>query len=153
MNRINVVVDTNVFIKAIFHDDEWCKKIFQLKSNNKIKFFMNKDMHAELLITFFKIQNAIQDNCNSKADYSRFLVIFLSSAMWQIEEIEHNTNVNLCIDPDDNKFIDCCIDGNVKYLITCDNHLNSISSILKKKYNIEVLSPYQFYLSAKKILK
>ena len=51
-NPIQIVVDTNVFVKAIFHRDENSKKLFQLKTNNKIRFVMNKEMQNELLVTF-----------------------------------------------------------------------------------------------------
>ena len=42
-----------------------------------------------------------------------------------------------------------CIDGNVKYLITQDKHINSASTVLKEQYDIEVLSPMQFYTKYK----
>ena len=67
------------------------------------------------------------------------LMATLSKCLWQVEEIDHIINTNYCIeDPSDNKFIDCCIDGKVKYLITQDAHINSISSQLEEEYKIEV---------------
>ena len=59
-------------------------------------------------------------------------------------------NSNYCTeDESDNKFVDCCIDGNVTYLITQDNHINSKQAELRKDYGIEVLSPFQFYFRFK----
>ncbi len=70
----------------------------------------------------------------------------LSKCLWQVEEIDHIINTNYCKDDkSDNKFIDCCIDGNVKYLITQDTHINSVSEQLQSEHNIEILSPFQFY--------
>ena len=102
MDKIKVVVDTNIFINGIFKQDQFAQAIFQLKSANKICFVMNKEMQSELLITFSTIL-----------------------------------------------FVDCCIDDDVRYLITQDMHINSISNEIKKQYNIEVLSPFQFYTKYK----
>ena len=143
MDSIDVVVDTNVFIKAIFHRDEFCKALFKLKSENKVKFVMNKETQNELLVTFFKL---LQSILSKKEMLNIFpLASLLSQVLWQVKEIDHKTYTDYSTDIDDNKFVDCAIDGNVKYLITYDEHLNSISELLKEKHNIEVLSAYQFY--------
>lgn len=145
---MRVVVDTNVFINGIFKHDNFCKAIFRFKELNKIAFVMNKDMQNELLVTFYKIliEALKRKNIENKEIKLLSLIATLSKCLWQVEEIDHIINTNYCVeDISDNKFIDCCIDGNVKYLITQDKHINSISSQLKKDFNIEVFSPMQFY--------
>lgn len=145
-----VVVDTNVFINGIFKNDEFCRTIFKLKSLNKITFVMNKEMQNELLFTFAQILLEIHEKINSNKINIIPLMATLSKCLWQVEEIDHIINTNYCIeDQSDNKFVDCCIDGNVKYLITQDKHINSISENLKKEHNIHVFSPMQFYTSFK----
>lgn len=141
-NKIQVVVDTNVFIKAIFHRDKSSKELFRLKSNESIRFVMNKDMQNELLVTFFNIMSRLLN----KKDYSNvsMLAMLLSSSLWQVKEIDHISHTNHCEDKDDDKFIDCAIDGDVKYIITYDEHLLSLSEFLDINYHITVLSPYQF---------
>ena len=108
---------------------------------------MNKEMQNELLVTFGNILlEAFKRIDNGKEINIFSLMATLSKCLWQVEEIDHIINTNYCIeDKSDNKFIDCCIDGNVKYLITQDKHINSVSTQLKKTYNIEILSPMQFY--------
>lgn len=148
---MRIVVDTNVFINGIFKQDSFCKAIFKLKSLNKITFVMNKEMQNELLVTFGNIlMEAIKRIDNSK-EFNIFpLMATLSKCLWQVEEIDHIINTNYCKeDESDNKFIDCCIDGNVKYLITQDKHINSAEHEIKKQYEIEVLSPMQFYTKYK----
>ena len=142
MDNIKVVVDTNVFVKAIFHKDNNAKALFNLKSNNKIRFVMNKEMQNELLVTFFKLLAQIVEKKQVKNVPA--LGMLLSLSLWQVFEIDHNSKTNFCEDPDDNKFIDCAIDGNVQYIITYDALLNSLSGFLEEKYNIKVLSPFQF---------
>ena len=44
---------------------------------------------------------------------------------------------------------ECYIDDNVKYLITQDKHINGVAEEIKKQYDIEVLSPFQFYTKYK----
>ena len=144
---MKVVVDTNVFIYGLFKNDDFCKAIFRLKSLNKITFVMNKEMQNELLITFGDILMEAIERIDANKKFNIFpLMAGLSKCLWQVEEIDHVIRTNYCIeDETDNKFIDCCIDGDVKYLITQDNHIGSVSEQIKKDYRIEVLSPFQFY--------
>lgn len=149
---MRVVLDTNVFINGIFKNDSFCKAIFNLKSFNKISFVMNKEMQNELLITFGNILLEAFKKIDNTKEFNIFpLMASLSKCLWQVEEIDHIINTNYCSeDISDNKFIDCCIDGNVKYLITQDVHLNSVCDNLYKDYNdIEILSPFQFYTKYK----
>ena len=144
---MRIVVDTNVFINGIFKQDSFCKAIFKLKSLNKITFVLNKEMQNELLVTFGNILLEAFKRINENQSFNIFpFMATLSKCLWQVEEIDHIINTNYCVDDNsDNKFIDCCIDGNVKYLITQDKHINSVAQKLNKEYNIEVLSPMQFY--------
>ena len=149
---MRVIVDTNVFINGIFKGDEYCKAVFKLKSMNKISFVMNKEMQNELIFTFY---NILIEAYKRKKDKNKELNILalaatLSKCLWQVEEIDHIINTEYCIDDkSDNKFIDCCIDGNIQYLITSDQHINSQQKILREKHGIEVLSPFQFYTKYK----
>lgn len=149
MDSLKVIVDTNVFVKAIFHKNQEAKELFRLKTNNKIRFVMNKEMQNELLVTFFKLLVQIVEKKQEKNIPT--LGMLLSLSLWQVCEIDHNSKTTFCEDPDDNKFIDCAIDGNVKYIITYDAHLNSLSDFLEENYQIKVLSPYQFLIEYKKI--
>lgn len=151
LDKIRIVVDTNVFINGIFKGDSFAKAIFNLKSLNKVSFVMNKEMQNELLITFGNILMEAIDRIDKNKKFNIFpLMATLSKCLWQVEEIDHIINTDYCKDDkSDNKFIDCCIDGNVKYLITQDDHIGSVSEQLKKEYDIEVLSPFQFYTKYK----
>lgn len=148
---MRIVVDTNVFINGLFKDDDFCKAIFQLKSLNKVTFVMNKEMQDELLITFGNILVEAFKKLKKNNPMKIFsLMASLSKCLWQVEEIDHLMHTDYCKDDkSDNKFVDCCIDGDIKYFVTQDKHLNSIARILKSEYEIEVLSPFQFYTKYK----
>ena len=148
MSSIRAVIDTNIFVNGLFKNEDFAKAVFQLKMLNKITFVMNKEMQNELLCTFTDILiKALQHKkeINKLIDIIP-LVTMLSKCLWQVEEIDRIIHTDYCKeDKSDNKFIDCCIDGNINYLITQDMHINSVADEIKEKYNIEVLSPMQFY--------
>lgn len=152
MDKIRVVVDTNVFINGIFKGDKFSQAIFQLKNANKIIFVMNKEMQDELLITFANILLEAFKRRGKKGEEINLIPLSasLSRCLWQVEEVDHIIHTAYCKDDkSDNKFIDCCIDSDVKYLITQDKHINSVAEIIKKDNDIEVLSPFQFYAKFK----
>jgi putative PIN family toxin of toxin-antitoxin system len=45
-------------------------------------------------------------------------------------------------DPDDNKFVDCAISANAKYIVTNDKHFNILNSIDFPKVNIITLNEF-----------
>ncbi len=152
MDNIKVVVDTNIFINGIFKQDQFAQALFQLKSTNKICFVMNKEMQNELLITFCTILLEAYKRRAKKGEEVGIIPLSasLSKCLWQVREVDHIIHTDFCkADKSDNKFIDCCIDDDVKYLITQDQHINEIARTLKKSYNIDVLSPFQFYTKYK----
>lgn len=152
MDKIKVVVDTNVFINGIFKKDSFAQAIFNLKSLNKIAFVMNKEMQNELLVTFSRILIEAYKKLGKEKDMINVIPLCatLSKCLWQVEEVDHLIHTDYCKkDPSDNKFIDCCIDSNVQFLITQDEHINNLTEKLKKEHNIDVLSPLQFYTKYK----
>lgn len=88
-------------------------------------------------------------------EISRMLSRF-GKMMYNIEKVEHKIRTNYSEDKSDNNFIDCCIDGKVKYLITNDIHLEKTRDNIKEikdKYGIEIkiLSPFQFSMEMLKL--
>lgn len=148
MDKIKVVVDTNIFINGIFKRDQFAQAIFQLKSAKKICFVMNKEMQNELLVTFSTILLEAYKRRGKNGEEIGIIPLSasLSKCLWQVREVDHIIHTDFCKeDKSDNKFIDCCIDDNVKYLITQDKHINGIANEINKQYEIEILSPFQFY--------
>ena len=141
--RIKVVVDTNVLIDAIFHDDTDCADLFRYKHDGEITFCMNRRTYQEAFRVFLRTLEEIEKRAKDKnIQYTSrqldCLFYKLSNALWEIHKVEGNTKVNYCKDPDDNKFIECCIDENIKYLVSDfkkkDGYKKSIE--LSHKYNL-----------------
>lgn len=144
ISSIEVVVDTNVFIDAIFQNDQSCQSLLRYKHDGDIIFCMNQEMYNELYLIFSREL----DEVKLKRNLQKLLPKF-GNTLYQVKWIEHSTHVNYCEDASDNKFIDCCIDGNIKYLITSDMHLREVQKDLediKEKYNLDlkIMSAYQF---------
>lgn len=145
MKPIRVVVDTNVFIDAIFHNDESCKSIFEYKQNKQIQFCMNEKMYNELILIFGRL---LERNKLLK-DMTKMISRF-GKVLWEIEKVEHKTKTHYCVDDEeDDKFVDCCIDGRIQYLITSDMHIREVTKSLeeiKEKYRLDlkIMSPFQF---------
>lgn len=153
--RIKVVVDTNTLVDAIFHDDTDCANLFQYKHDGEIAFCMNIRTYQEAFRIFTKILEEIEAKAKDKdknifIDNKKIDSLFykLANALWEIQRIEVKSRTNYCKeDPDDNKFIDCCIDGNIKYLISNDNHLLKLKDLEDiKEYGIKIMTAKEFSL-------
>ena len=141
---VKVVVDTNVFIDAIFQNDQSCQAILKYKHDGDITFNMNEEMYKELWLIFGRQLDEIK----LTKDLERLIPRF-GNTLYQVEWVSHSTHTNYCEDKSDNKFVDCCIDGKINYLITSDMHLREVQKHLdeiKEKYKLElkIMSAYQF---------
>jgi len=52
-----------------------------------------------------------------------------------------DTNIHVCRDPDDDKFISCAVDGKCVYIVSGDNDL----LVLKDYEGIEIITVAQFF--------
>ena len=96
--RIRVVVDTNVLIDAIFHEDTDCADLFQYKHDGEIAFCMNRRTYQEAFRIFIRTLEEIGERAkkqNIKFDTRQTDSMFykLSNALWEIQKIEGNTRV------------------------------------------------------------
>lgn len=146
MKPVKVVIDTNIFIGAFFHNNKNSQALLQYNNEGKVKFYFNKNTYNELYYIFGEMIQKVMPSSNIAKTFERF-----GKVIYSIEKIEHKTKTNYCEDKSDNMFIDCCIDGNVEYLVSEDIHVQRIKEFkedIKEKYgiNIKILSPFQFNL-------
>lgn len=150
---IDVVVDTNTLVDAIFHEETDCQDLFQYKHDGEICFCMNVRTFQEAFRVFARTLEEIDKRAKKSQiniediEYNK-LFYKLSNALWEIKRVFGKTRTNYCKkDPDDNKFIDCCIDGNIKYLVSSDKHLLDLKDHEEiKRYGIEIMNPHEFSL-------
>jgi putative PIN family toxin of toxin-antitoxin system len=139
-----VVVDTNVFIKSLLYNDQWCNQVLSLEATGQIQLAMNKEMYNELVVQIYLLTREM--GLDDKFFFS--ISKKLSNVLWRICMAEHNICTLLCKeDPDDNKFLDCAIESKADYIITEDHHFNpDFEKQVKDKYRhtVKILSPYNF---------
>ena len=138
---MNIVLDTNVLITILSKRsptrwifEEFLKEAFTLCVTTDML-----DEYAEILGRFFE-HSVVED----------FMQI--------IEEAENVLYINKFIywnlitaDPDDNKFVDCAVACNAKYIVTEDKHFNVLQKIEFPK--VEVIGVKDFKIEWDKLLK
>jgi len=139
---MEIIVDTNVFIDSIFHEDENCTELLRREHKNEIKFVMSHEISEELTNTVF--QHAKELGCTLDEFQQPFAR--LSRTFRRAIPSEPKTKTKYCSHWKDEKFIECAIDANVKYIISSDNHLLGIKAEIKNKNNglIEIITPEDF---------
>ena len=131
---MRAVIDTNVFVSGIFWEENFCSQIIEKWKNKKFELVSSMKIIDELVNTLknFKIQmpdSMIED--------------------WRNLIIENSTIVEPTIkldvvkdDPDDNKFLEAGVTGNVNLIISQDKHLLKLG----KYEGINIVSPEEAVL-------
>jgi len=127
---LRVVVDTNVYISAIFWGGK-PRHLIDLGRDDKIQIFTSEEIEQEIsdkLMTKFGL-NA-DDAGRVMADFSTFTKsIRVSSRIHVVKD-----------DPDDNKFIECAVECGAEFIISGDKHLLR----MKKYKGINIMNAATF---------
>lgn len=127
---MNVVVDTNVVASAIFFGGK-PKDIIDLIMRDKVYAYASKEILDEYTETIEYLLNKYPE----KKPYTSLIKI-----QSKFEIINAHSRVNVCRDPDDNKFIECALDSSCYYIISGDKDLLSI----EKYDNIQIVTVAEF---------
>jgi len=137
---MKITADTNVLISATFWHGP-SDRIISKAEAKEIRLVLSEQIikeYAEVL-DYEEIQNKIK-NKNLVMKHTLSKIISISNI------IGTKTKLNVIKDdPDDNKILECAIDGNVDFIVSNDRHLLK----LKEYGNIPILTPDEF---AKKYL-
>ena len=130
---LRVVVDTNVYISAIFWGGK-PRHVIDLGRNGKIQIFTSEDIEQEILdklMTKFGLNS--DDAGRVMADFSTFTKpIRISRRIHVVKD-----------DPDDDKFIECAVECSAEFIISGDKHLLNMN-----KYEvIDIMSAATFLKS------
>lgn len=132
---IRITVDTNILISATFWHGS-SEKIIDQAENKDVTLVLSEQILEEYskVLEYKEIKDKIKDK-----DLEIKKTMLKIRAISEIIDI--NSKINLVKeDPDDNKIIECAIDGNVNYLITNDAHLLK----LKEYKGIKIITPEEF---------
>lgn len=117
---MKITVDTNILVSAsLWNGNE--HKILNLVEQGKLKLILSSDILAEFeeVISrplFHLTKEEVTKLINKIISISRL--------------IKPRIKINICIDEDDNKILECAVEGKVDYIISGDRHL-----LLLKKFN------------------
>lgn len=135
MNRLKVVIDTNVLISGTFWSGP-SANIIKLIEDNEIIFIITPKILAEYneVMNYDEIKQKIKNHKECAEAVQKILQLGIS--LDPQEKLNAIKN-----DPDDNKFIEAAVAGKVDYLITKDEkHILP----LKQFRGIKIVTPDEF---------
>ena len=113
---MKIVVDTNVVISGIFFGGV-PRKIVEAVADGAIDAYAT----AESLDEYMGIIASMIERKQGRINQS-----ILSPLFSAIKIIETESRIEVCRDPDDNKFIECAVDAKALYIVSGDNDLLDI---------------------------
>ena len=127
---MKIVIDTNVVIQGVF---------FGSAPRRILSAVVNRELDAvatpEIVDEYQEIVDEMIDRKQGRLDRS-ILVPFLS----ELEMIESTSEIEVCRDPDDDKFISCAIDGKAIIIVSGDKDL----LVIGKYEGVEIMTAHDF---------
>ena len=128
---MRIVIDTNVLVSGVFFGG-FPRKILSSVVGQKITACAT----TEIINEYEAIVKEMIDRKQGHID--RAILTPLINAMEIIEPITH---VEICRDPDDNKFLGCAKDSQALYIVSGDKDL----LVIEKYENIQIMTAKDFY--------
>ena len=127
---MKIVIDTNVIASAIFFGGH-PKELIEHLVYRRVDAYASTEIISEYRETIEELSERYPNRPNN---------IPLTDILFAMKMVEPTTHVDICRDPDDNKFIDCAIDGGCIYIVSGDKDLLS----LKSYGDIEIVTVSEF---------
>ena len=134
MNHKLIVIDTNILISAALSPDGTARKALN-KVSKEVKIAQSEETYQELSTRIYKHKF---DKYISDAERQEFLDVVNKYSQF----IEITSQINICRDADDNKFLDLTQDTNAEFLITGDQDLLSLKVL--PEYQNKIITPREF---------
>lgn len=113
---MKIVVDTNVVISGIFFGGN-PRKIVEAIVDSNIDAYATPEIIEEYMEIIESMVKRKQGRLNQSALYPLFSALKI---------IEKTSEIKICRDPDDDKFIGCAMDSKALYIVSGDNDLLDI---------------------------
>ena len=128
---MRVVLDTNVFISGIFFSGP-PSQILKAWADQKFNLVLSQ----QILDEYKRVSEQLSSKFSS-VDIAPIIELIIIHGLF-IDT--HAYNLQVCEDPDDNKFIECAVAGNCEIIISGDKHLLNLSEF----QGIAILNPKKF---------
>ena len=113
---MKIVVDTNVIISGVFFNGLPYRFLNEIVSN-EIEIVASE----EIINEYYNISEELVESKTGKFNKELFDIV-----IDKIKIINTQTKINVCRDPDDNKFLECAVDGRAIYVVSGDKDLLTI---------------------------
>ena len=113
---MRVVIDTNVVASAIFFGGK-PKELIDHVMNDRMEAYASRDILDEYMDTV----ECLKVKFPQKAPNIPLMDIARKCNLVQVE-----SKVDICRDPDDNKFIECALDSDCYYIVSGDKDLLTV---------------------------
>lgn len=130
---MKVVIDTSIFVRALINPYGVNARLFQWA--HKYEIMASEAIIEEILEVLYR------SSLHNK--YSSITEIRIEDILNIIEEskiVIPKRKIDICRDSDDNKFLECAIEGKVSYLISADKDLLD----MKESEGIKIISGSEF---------
>ena len=127
---MRILIDTNILISGLFFNGLPKKLLSEL--GEEFKICVNE-----------KIVEEYQKNIDKKISNPRynFDEKLREKFFRSLQSFEMKSDLKICRDPDDDKFINCAIDAKAIYIVSGDNDLLTIKNFA----GIEIVTAREFY--------
>jgi len=127
---LKVVLDTNVFIAAYFNRKSASARIIDLCLENKHKLIFSSRLRKEAKLILKNVRAEREFRERTRSLFMKASKVKPTRKVFTVKE-----------DPDDNKFLECALEGKADYLITSDRHLLELGEFAQTK----ICKPTQFF--------
>ena len=127
---MKIVIDTNVFISAIFFGGLPLKVLHSI---------ISKQNDAYISPQIWDEYNDVIERLTKKYP-SRLKHQLIDEVFKVFKVISPSTAISICRDPDDDKFISCAIDAGCQYLVSGDDDLLSLGKVEE----VTICTPSEF---------
>jgi putative PIN family toxin of toxin-antitoxin system len=134
MNPKLIVIDTNVLISAVLSPEGTARKVLN-RVYQQFKIAQSDETYQELVTRIYKRKFDKYISDEERED-------FLSVVKHYSQFVKVESQVEICRDVDDNKFLELAIDANAVFLITGDRDLLSLKSQIE--YQNLIITPREF---------
>ena len=128
---MRIIIDTNIVISGAFFNG-LPKTILKSVADEKFDVFISD----EILKEYHKSVKEMLEKDKYHLNFALF-----EAFMKKIKMIESKSDVKICRDPDDDKFINCAIDAKAIYIVNGDKDLLTIGQY----EDIEIVTAKEFY--------
>jgi len=129
---MRIVLDTNCLLMAISNRNHF-HRVWQAFVNNEYT----------LCVTNEIIEEYVEEICRNISERAAEAVVYIIMTRSNVLHIDPHFRFGLIeADPDDNKFVDCAIASNAKYIVSQDHHFDILKTIAFPKVDVVTIEEF-----------